>query len=598
MKGFLKDIIFVLVMGMFGVAGGVGIMSILSVIAAPNYMDMLLTVKEKADLEAMSTGFLAVLGGNVGVMAAVMVIIAIIGFIFVLYELNPNFGLLRRHTVKMAKAAVAAAGGAVLFLLLVAAMARMPLAIISGILPSSLPEALIFYGVVLCVISGMLWVLVGETGWAGDLVSWRAGSKDMVMPRWPKFLTSFLMGAACGGIAYCLLLLLNESFNKYFLLVAEVLGRSGEPSIHGWRLLSYSLMVMLGFSLAIIAGFVTVLSAREMTVRARLIRLIVPAVLLAVYAVIICGTYRDAVTRYDLNKKNLAEAAGIPEKGQAVRTVLLFIPEKTAVKEWRMEAAGSGVMVSNNTYALTPENITKIENYLSSRKDGSIFFYAGQDAVMKGYFKLWETEKAVERMFVNANSQILARMVLLKRLSSIPATAENEKYLRSFADETKWYSGKTPSLRIAEAFMHFGRADEAKAWADKAKAKGADPAKSAFLSGPVLTGTSVAGAVNLNGAPLTGRKVALFSYRPKMTNIDPQSFASFPVDAKTTDGAGRFAFTNLGKGEYVLAVMVDNEQVSSKVPADGLSVENAPGIIRIDAENPSRSLGTIAIKVK
>lgn len=595
MKAFVKDVVFVVVMGIFGIGAGIAIISILSAIAVPSHVDMLLTMKEKADFLAMQTGFLAFLGAHVKATTVAMVIFAVLGFFFVLSTLNPNFRSLKKRDIKKAKAVIAALSGIVLFLLTTVAMARMPLAMFSGIFPSSLPEPFVFYGVVMGVMSGLLWFLVGEMGWAGDLMSWRPGEKDAFTRVWPDAVAAFLMGAVCGGIAYSILLFFNWSFNKYFLLVAEVLGRSGEPSLHGWQLLARALAVMLGFSFAIIAGFITVLSARRMTLKERLARLVLPVVPLVVYGAVIGAAYNDAVVRYDLNRKNLAEAAGVPEKGQAVKTVVLFIPEKAAVQEWRMESAGSGILVYNNTYALTPENIRKIEDYLARRKDGSVFFFAGQDAVMKGYYKLWDTEKGNERMFRNADSTIIARMILLKRLTQVPATSENEKYLMSLADEKKWYAGKTSCLRISEAFMHFGKTGDSKAWADKAKLKGADLAKSAFLSEPVLSGTSVTGAVRLNGAPLAGKKVALFTYRPKMTQVDPQYFGGFPVDAKTTDEAGRFTFTDIGKGEYVLAVMADKEQVPLN---SSLSVESAPGVIKIAADNPKRSLGDIAITVK
>ena len=599
MKEFVQDIIFVIVMGIFGVASAIGIVAVLNAIARPSYIDMLLTMKEKADFEAMATGFLGFLGANAQAMIWVILIFAIITFFFVLFKLNPNFRSLGKPGVKKAKAVVAGLGGMVLFFLFIVAAARTPLAIFSGVLPSPLPESFILYAGVMKVIMGILWLVVGEMGWAGDLTSWRLGDKDDFRSAWPKAVVSFLMGAACGGITCLMLLLYNWCFDKYFLLVTEVLGKSSEPSLLGWQLLTNALMVILGLSFAIIAGFITVLSARRMTLKARLLRLILPLILLAVYAGIIGSTYSDAVARYDFKKKNLAEAVGVPEKGTVVKSVVLFVPEKPAVQEWRMEAAGNSLLVYNNTYALTPENIKKIEDYVARRKDGSIYLFAGQDAVMKGYFKLWDTEKGTGQMFRNSDSQLLARLVLLRRLSSIPATAENEKYLRSFADEKKWYIGKTPSLRISEAFMHFGKTEEAKAWATKAKTKGCRPCtKAAFLNEPVVAGTSVTGVVKLNGAPLAGTKVALFSYRPKMTQVDPKYFGGFPVDAKTTDEAGRFEFKGLGKGEYVLAVMAEKEQVPLKAPPDAFSVENAPGVIKIAADSPTRSLGDITMTVK
>lgn len=598
MKGITKDIIFVVVMGIFGVAAGLGITSILSAIAMPSTADLLLTVKEKIDYEAAQTGFLFFLGTHANILLWILIAFTVIAFFIVLIELNPNFSSMKKDETNRKKVVVVVLSGVVLFVILAAIQARVPLSFISGIAPAFIPDSNIAYGFMMVIVSGVLWLVVGEMGWAGDFSSWGFDNTE-VTSRGPRIAGTFFMGAVCGGIAYFFFLLFNWSFNKYFLLVSEVLGGSNEPTLHGWQLLANALMFLLGFSFAVIAGFVTVLAPKRMAFKARLIRLVIPAILLAVYAPVIGGKYHDAVVRYDLNKKNLAEAAGIPEKGRTSKTVVLFLPEKPAIQEWRMEASGSGLMIYNNTYALSPENIKKLGDYLARHKDGSIYFYAGRDAVMKGHYMLFEAEKGTGQMFINARSQVLARMVFLSRLRWLPVTAENEKYLRSFADETMWHAGKNASLRMAEGFMHFGRTEEAKTWADKAKAKGADLTKSTILVEPFLTNATVTGTIKLNGTPLSGKKIALFPYKPNMKQIDPKSLLSgLPIDSKTTDPAGRFEFTNLGKGEYVLAVMTEKEEVPFKVPAGGLNIENAPAVIALDAAAAVKNLGDINLIVR
>ena len=598
MKGITKDIIFVVIMGIFGIATSLGIISILLAIAMPSRADLLLTVKEKIDYEAAQTGLLFFLGTHANVLLWALIAFTVIAFFIVLIELNPNFSSMKKDETNRKKVVVVVLSGVVLFVILAVIQTWAPFSFISDMALNFVPGTNLAYGFMMVIVSGALWLVVGEMGWAGDFTSWGFGN-TLVTSRGARIAGTFFMGAVCGGIAYFFFTLSNWAFDKYFLLVSEVLARSNEPTLHGWHLLGYALMVLLGFSFAIIAGFVTVLAPRHMTIKARLIRLIIPAILLAIYAPIIAGKYHDAVARYDLNKKSLAEAVGVPEKGQTSKTVVLFVPGGPSVQEWRMEASGSGLMIYNNTYALSPENITKIEDYLARHKDGSVFFYAGQDAVMKGHYNLWETEKGNARMSVNANTQLLSRMVLLSRLKSLPVTAENERYLRSFADETKWYAGKSSSLRIAEAFMHFGRLEEAKTWADKAKAKGADLTKSTILVEPVLTNATVTGTIKLNGTPLEGKKIALFPYKPNMKQIDPKSLLSgLPIDSKTTDPAGRFEFTNLGKGDYVLAVMTEKEEVPFKVPAGGLNIENAPAIIALDAAAAVKNLGDINLIVR
>jgi hypothetical protein len=345
-------------------------------------------------------------------------------------------------------------------------------------------------------------------------------------------------------------------------------------------------MFTLAFSLGIIAGFVTVLAPRRMEVKQRLLKLIVPAVLLGVYIPVLIGTCWYADVRYDLGKRSLAEAVGIPGEGRVGKVKAKLIPVKMPILQERPTQA-MGHSGNFEIFELSYENLKKIEDYLRKHKDSSVFYLAGLSALMNGYFELWDIKKGMNQMSRNAPYDHKSRYLLLSMLQYVPVTPENEKYLRDFADETKWYVGKVGAHHLAEAFMHFGHTDEAKKWAEKAKAKGLDLSKATFLTEPMFTRGTVSGAFKVNGVPLAGVKVALFLPRYER-----------PVDVRTTDTSGKFAFTNLGNGEYVLAAMTDKETVPYSLPPGKFKVENAPGTIKLDINNPSRNVGNINILTK
>jgi hypothetical protein len=365
-------------------------------------------------------------------------------------------------------------------------------------------------------------------------------------------------------------------------------------------------MFTLAFSLGIVAGFVTFFAPRHMAVKQRVVKLIIPAVLLTIYIPVVIGTYWYATIRYDLNKRSLAEAVGIPEKGRESKTVIALMPEKPVLQEWPMQA---GVLIdrwnfSKKTVELSYENLKKIEEYLRNHKEGSVFYWTGLEVLVNGYNWFWDTERGIDQMFRNSPYAYVPRMQLLGRLRYVPVTLENEKYLRDFADETKWHVGKRAALWLAEAFMHFGHADEAKKWAEKAKAKGTDMSKATFLTEPVFTDGTMRGAFKVNGVPLAGAKVALVAYRDKdnwgITSITTLIIRldTRLVDVRTTDAAGKFTFANLGKGEYILAVMTDKETVHYGLAPGQFKVENVPGTIKLDINNPSRNVGDINILTK
>jgi hypothetical protein len=421
-----------------------------------------------------------------------------------------------------------------------------------------------------------------------------------------KVIMTLVMGAAVGVIAYSVQCLFSWASQQYFILVGEVLTKWGELTFHGVKLLTYGVMFTLAFSLGIIAGFITVLAPRQMAVRQRLLRLVVPSVLLGVYLPVVIGTYWYAHIKYDLGKSSLAEAVGIPEKGRESKTVIALMPEKPVLQEWPMQA---GVLIyrwnfSKKTVELSYENLKKIEEYLHNHKYRSVFYWTGLEVLVNGYNWFWDTERGIDQMSRNAPYAYVPRMQLLGRLRYVPVTPGNEKYLRDFANETKWHVGKRAALWIAEAFMHFGHADEAKKWAEKAKAKGTDMSKATFLTEPVFTDGTMRGAFKVNGVPLAGAKVALVAYRDKdnwgITGITTLIIRlnTRLVDVRTTDAAGKFTFTNLGKGDYVLAVMTDEETVPYSLASGQFKVENAPGTIKLDINKPSKNVGDIKILTK
>ena len=175
------------------------------------------------------------------------------------------------------------------------------------------------------------------------------------------------------------LLSFNWSFNKYFVLVSEVLDKSGETSYLGFKLLAYYLMFISSISLGILGGLITALSPTYKTTRQRIVRFIFPAMLLAVLISVIAGTYQNAVTNYDLGKKNLAEAVGIPEKASVSKTIIMFTPNKIGIQEWPLKIEVNNLM-GTNTIELSYENLKKVEGYVAGHKEGSVYNYTACEA--------------------------------------------------------------------------------------------------------------------------------------------------------------------------------------------------------------------------
>jgi hypothetical protein len=273
---------------------------------------------------------------------------------------------------------------------------------------------------------------------------------------------------------------------------------------------------------------------------------------------------------------------------------------KTVIQEWPMKIEVNNLM-GTNTIELSYENLNKVKDYIAAHKEGSVYNYTAREALTNGYYGLWDIKKGIEQQFKNSGEILLPRLILVSQLRYLPVTEDNLNYLnylKSFTDEAKWHIGGRFALKIAEAFMHFGMIDEAKAWVEKAKAKGEDVSKATFLNDKVLTNGKITGAIKVNGKPPLNTKVALLRYTTGFEKIEETSLPNRLLDVRELDRSGRFTFNHLGKGEYVVAIMTGKEVVPYNLPSEKLHVTNSPGVIKLDVNKPSINLGNINIVVK
>lgn len=582
-----REIAFIASMIILGIVFGMGTVAIVGAIAVPSSIGVILTQAEKADYELMSLRFDWV-ANNPYVILYIVIVFVVTACILLLANLNPNFkNKYKGKTAKLKLSAVLLCS-LVCFLFLLIPPTSFYFSIYSAPPPLDNTTAFVFFFLGM----GLLWFIAGETGWAGDFSSWKMG----VQGKGAKPFLSFILGGIIGIAAFGLYYLFKWSFYKYKFLVLEVLGESGEVSYPGFKLLVYELMFMSSVCLGILSGFVTSLSPTHKTAAQRLTRLIFPAILLAILIPVILITYNNAVTKYDLGKKSLAEAVGVPEKASLSKTIVLFLPDRAVLQEWPMQTKGSSFI---GTYAieLSYENIKKVEDYIAGHKDGSVYNYVARDALMRGYSGLWDVKNEVEQLFKNSKEILMFRLILISQLRYLPVTQDNLNYLKYFSDEGKWYIGSRYALRIAEAFMHFGMVDEAKAWAEKAKAKGEDVSKITFLNDRVLTDGKITGSIKVNGKPPANTKVALLRYTEGFAKIDDASLPNRLIDVRELDSSGKFAFDTLGKGNYTLAIMTDKETIPYDLPKDKLNVNTYSTVIRLGADNPVLNLGDINIVI-
>lgn len=458
---------------------------------------------------------------------------------------------------------------------------------------------------------GVIWMLLGEKGWLGDL-----SSRDVSLrENGREWRGTFAMGMLVGIGTALTLVLQGWFFGRYFVLVNEVLDRSSETSFTGFLHFFVELTVLMGLLGCIFAGLTVALAPvqREPGYRKRKLRM--PIGIFAAMTAGMLVVYAFGSVRYDLNKQSLAGAVGIPDGSS--KSMTLIVTEcgqdrKTPrAFSWPLQIIVWG-KTKHGTVEVTPENLDRISRYLDEHPQGSVFRYAAREALMKGYNALGDTDKSLALQYSYSTDMLMPRVKLIRRLSCLPLSEQNREYLDSFTDKDRWHVGARFSLKLAEAYIHQGRLAEARKWIQQARDanyNAGEIKKVAVPSGPVLTTGRVSGTLLLNGTVPKGTKVLLFSdIGTPLIEADVSSAVAAETvhnametrlaDAGKPDGRGYFSFDRLGAGKYFIALMAGPESVPGDAPPDGLRIRNNPGVFSLDGRRPSMDLGKVEIDVR
>lgn len=563
-----KESRFIVLFMILGALTGLSIGLILTAIAVPSYGNYILTLKEKADFEHLGN-----IGNWVPAAPIVWMLFLVLGtFAFALFlsALNPHIKGAFRNKTSFPKA-------------LTVVIASFVFTCIVGYLANI--EQLIFLPLVLSI----SWLVAGELGLAGDYSSWKMGANA-------KPVEAFLLGGVTGAVMWGVIRFFEWGGSKYFFLVSEVWDGSGETTWLGFMLLGGGLVAVFMVGMGIFASLTLALSPTYRTAKERLIRLIFPSVLIGGSCLLVTITYQIASAKYNLNKGTLAAAIGIPDKASVYRTVILLKSTDVKPEAWPLETkVDSGFFPAGNV-EISYENLKRAEDYLRNHPDGSVFNYAAKEMLASGYYALWDVKNGLEQQFKASEDMLLPRVVLVSKLPYLPTTEINLNYLKSFSDEGKWYVGPKYSLKIADAYRHFGMMEEAKKWFEKGKAGRADTSKTRPMSGPVLTDGSIKGKITIEGKHPPDIMIGLIQDDGSLKALGGGGilFAKKLIDAQPLDPAGGFSFERLGESEYLLAIMTDEKTVPS---ASDVKVVNSPGSIKLTADKGAQRVKDINIFV-
>ena len=344
-----RETTFVVAMSVFGIIVGLFLVVILMAIAVPSFTQYPLTIAEKADWDLIAKYSEYAFGSSSIVVYSVFLALLLFVIFLFLWAINPHMknALKKWRSIAGAKLLVVTALALCLIYLLVFWSDSM------FTMEQNTSKAIQF--LIFVTATAGLWFVAGAEGWAGDYSSWRL-TKDAKPAR------VLFLGAATGTLLFAAYHLFDWSFKKYFILVSEVLDRSGETSLLGFKLLAIGNIVCFGLELPLFAAIVNALAPvhRENSEVRR--RLVYPAFAMGFIAVSLFVAYGFAGEKYDLDKPSFASLLGISDTAKESRTIVVLLPSKelpVTIQEWPLQVTGWGLGLQT-TIELTMNNLQKV----------------------------------------------------------------------------------------------------------------------------------------------------------------------------------------------------------------------------------------------
>lgn len=312
-----------------------------------------------------------------------------------------------------------------------------------------------------------------------------------------------------------------------------------------------------------------------------------------------------ALTRWwGFGPRTLAEAAGVPTSDDAqTASVVRLVPNRarsTTRENARMSASLQDVRTDepfSTGVELSPESISRLEAFVQRSGYRGVFAAEALDHVRRGWLLWWDAERALDAKMLSVPGRVHPDYRgALDLIKTGPVTAARFEKLEQLAaaaaaDPRTGFEGVTQSQYIFEGFAacyaRFNDEPKARAWLGRidnlflVMEKKVEVAQlQEFRSGQVT------GSVLLDGRPAAAVMVGLFEEWQTTSTVPSArllSGSTFP------DNDGRFSFSDLGPGEYELALLGRPDDLRGRVLG-------SPGRFTVDAERPLAALAPIRVE--
>jgi len=402
---------------------------------------------------------------------------------------------------------------------------------------------------------------------------------------------------------------LSSSLDTFYTLLTVDASGGTPGATAGWAISSDILTAAVAMA---VAGALLVMTApQSLGPGNRRGAALITGVLLAFLIVVALTT--NGVTRDRARQVNFDVATELELESQAPShaAILLGGPDVTGERRLArmpvVPTAVSGDCLHGGSEeralpAATAANIRRLTSWLDTHGNevsGASIRVASCRAALQAL--RWDVEAARAGIFLTPRPERIGPLTYYLAAPNIAsaAPAQLSRYLEALSDTARFQHGADAAQRFADLARIAGDTAAEAYWRQRVIQPSANAAMASLLARPAYRNGTITGRLQ---TAQTGWRVGLLS------SADPSSGADVATVLPRAEGAvlssmvtstdaaadGRFSFTGLRDGYYVLALL--SPEGTSPASMAGLRITGDPGVIQLEANRPTRDVGTIRIE--
>jgi len=443
--------------------------------------------------------------------------------------------------------------------------------------------------------------------------------------RWQNLLRVAGQGLLFTGLLLLVDQIADYGLNAILILITESFFRSGEFSTAGYVWSWFGITVIGGMIFAITFGLLPLFKPGAGGLRARmtasrpalwLLGIVVVASLLVtplLYSIHLLGdrtvagvTGVDKIEPLSLSEIRLCTAGECLCNSEESSALLL------EVREYDEDISGLGFLMQGGEVPLHPDIVPVLDQFLREHEH-SVLRRSAMADVIELHRQLWQplaSHRVMEQLIREKHLEsepiiwTMLRAAWLERAA--PINDETRRMLSYLSDETRFFISDHYAIKLANAWARFGDEQQMNRFLEQARQYDPEEYQDLDLQPAKLTSGQIKGQLNMPG-DVAGIRVGLFR-RPetplqqakarqsgKPQQEEKRSISFYWMNAVTStilSSDGEFQFTNLGSGDYYLALLVPQDKLGG---AEKVAGHHIPDAITLNTQHPKRDLAEIRL---